>query len=413
MRLSPPLLLLTLIVAATITGARLYVTHQLKIANATPTLNSTAQQTISALELKIDQLEQEITALNSLLNSGSTLPIDPQLIAFVEKNIQLDFITPAKAVSVEQAILEESIGQRWLSAFGETGMQMRAYAFEKIGLLPPNQNFIGQLIAAEATGARGFYDTSSGEIQLLHDFDPENIHHQADLVRLLALALLDQHSPLPKITTDDAFLARASIHRGRASLLQQHFYTIQARQRGFVSEKTNQEALEIFSSLPHYVRSLTTFPNQQGTSYLSDLLQQDSKKIADTLITPPTTCRSLLPNPPTAQPEPLPDSENIQLATSLGPVAAQAFVSQILESPELPTWLNHFTFDSLVIELKGSKKKPIVTTTWLTHWQDTSSAAAFAAAAKDILEAENPAATVTHSTTTVTISFSDSDIPNQ
>lgn len=411
--MSPAAILSTLLITATIIGAKLYTSHELKSKSSPPTSTVEDRNYITALETQLEQLEKENQSLRQLATSEANTTLPAPLIEFVEEDLGLKFITPPVARTTIPDIIAEAAGQRYLAAFSETGMQMRAYTLEKLGIIPPNQNFIGQLITAETNGSRGYYDLTSSEILLASDFDPENIHHLASAARLLVIALLDQHSPLPKSVTDDAFHARAAAHRGRAAMTQTRFYTINARKIGFIAEKPNPEAIETFQALAPYVKALTTFPNTEGKTYIENLHRKDNALTLAALQTPPETTSDILagtlPQNYTT-PSQLPVSPDTQLTTRLGTITIRSYLAQILSPEEAAQLTAQHLSDNLTLVTTG-QKNVTATTSWNINWKNKRAASTFANAASELLEAHPTSATITTSGTTTTITHTETNIP--
>ncbi|SHJ60213.1 hypothetical protein SAMN02745181_2152 [Rubritalea squalenifaciens DSM 18772] len=406
--MSPNAVLTLLTFSATIVGARLYVNHELASTQPKEELTTEMRNYISTIENQVAELQKENKTLRAIAQSAEGITLPDELITFVEKDIGLTFKSPPQVFPANEDFIREAAGQRYLSAFNEAGMQMRAYAFEKLGIIPPSQQFIGQLIIAETVGSRGYYDVTAGEILLAEDFDTGSVHDQASAVRLLAIALLDQHAPLPKILTDDMFHAREAIHRGRASMLQQRFYSINARSIGFVSQRDNTEAVETFKALCGYVQALTTFPNTEGKSFAEILYQKDQAALAEALIHPPQSTKDIYLNTPPAewskaQEPPAPTAET-PLTTSLGALTVHAFLKQVMPEKQISAIIKTYSSDTLTIETSGDQGET-TTIKWSINWPDQNSAEAFLVAAKEILSAQDNGAKASLTETGVTLTF--------
>ncbi|MEO1855788.1 MAG: hypothetical protein ABGY95_00275 [Rubritalea sp.] len=378
----PYIQLFVLIFGALFLGSYLYVQHTLsRVADGEPVKSASAQEYIVELETELDQLRRDNASLRALIAADSPIDIEDGLLRFVEKDLSLSFRTPPIALMRSEDAMREAAGQLWLGAFGEVGLEIRSYAYDVLGILPPNQNFIGQIIAAETTGAIGVYDHSSAEILLTPHYDSENVHHQAGLIRLLAIALLEQHAPLPNPLTDDQFFSYLALHRGRASMLQDRFYAIQARNIGFIDSSASVEAQELFSALPPLVRFITTFPNQFGKDYLARLPNKQAIDLA--IRSTDTSCQSLLLGiPPSETPFTPQEGESIQLSTQLGALTIKGFLAQLEPSEqELITALKAYHSDTLTISTEGGKS---ASTSWTLSWKSADSAAAFHKKAKAI-----------------------------
>ncbi|MFC4992771.1 hypothetical protein [Rubritalea tangerina] len=329
----PEALLTLLGFGALIVGTKLYVERQLESQpRQDNTIHPGDSKYIAQLEEELDRLRNDNAALRNLLSAEATTEIDPALIDFVEKDVGLSFRTPPPVFKRSEDMLHEAASQLWLGTFNEVGLEMRSYAYDVLGLLPPNQNFIGQVIAAETTGAIGTYDYISGELLLAPHFDPENTHHQAGLIRLLAISLLDQYYPLSNTLTDDQFYCHIGLQRGRASLLQDRFYAIQARRNGFIDPVDNTEAREIFAALSPLPKAITTFANTHAKAYLATFPSAEAQ--LSTLKSDRASTQAIMLKRPLSTPPFTPaEGETIQLSTQLGALTLDAYLQQ-LELPD-------------------------------------------------------------------------------
>lgn len=361
--LRPPILLMLLSIGATVLGAKLYVDRALHSEQSSPSApgpDETSLDYIQALEEELDRLNADNTALRQLIENDGSIHLAPELITFVEKGLEVEFKDAPLAFTGSQDALREASGQVWLSAFSEQQLEILSYSFDVLGIIPPEQQWIGQLIAAETTGSRGVYDPSTGEIVLSEDFDEENIHHQAALTRLLAIALLDQHYPLQESPTFDHFIAHRALHHGRASILQDRFYTLQAKHIGFITERSpNTEAAELFAVLPVLVQDITTFANIYGKDYLNGIpAKADIQNALNSNIA--STRDILLKNYPfkeTLPPNKLQDGDHTeQLSTQLGALTLKSYLSQLSSAVVPPEeWLKSLRSDKLSVTTEASK----------------------------------------------------------
>ncbi len=401
----PSLQLTLLSFGALLLGSHLYVQHSLsRQTTSTSAGDSNSQAYIAELETELDQLRSDNASLRALIASDSPIELEAGLVSFVEKDLGLTFRTPPIVLSRSEDTLREAAGQLWLGAFGEIGLEIRSYAYDILGILPPNQNFIGQIIAAETTGAIGIYDHSSAEVLLAPHYDNENIHHKAGLVRLLAIALLEQHAPLPNQLTDDQFFCYLALHRGRASMLQDRFYALQARNIGFVDTPEASEALDLFNALPPLVRFITTFPNQFGKDYLARL--PDKQAIDLAIRSTATSSKSLLLASPSPKTKFTPkEGDSVQLSTQLGALTLKGFLAQLeLSEDELKSALQTYQSDSLTISTEGGKS---ATTTWVLNWTTAEAAATFHKHAQEITSALPSPPVLTLKGLNVTLSVSE------
>ena len=399
--MNPSNFLILLSFTAVLIGARLHTEHTLRHLAPDTQSSSDSQEQIKQLTLENEQLRHDNSSLKALLSAEAPVEIPAELVTFVEKDLALNFSTPPLALLANEDQLRDAAGQIWLAAFSEAGLEMRSYAFDMLGINPPNLNFMGQVIAAQTVGAIGIYDHSAGEILLATGFDPENIHHQAALVRLLALALLENAHPLALQLTDDQFHTRQSLHGGRASQIQERFYSLQARHIGFVDQVENTDAVEIFLSLAPYVRDITTFPHTFGTDFLAKLPSKEavSNALSDDSI---PTFNLLFPREIQKTSTFIKDV-NLQLDTQLGALTVRSVLSQ-LETPSTNKLVEHLLSASLTIE---TNEKQQAITRWSLEWNDKISADTFLAHAQQIASAMEKVPTITQAGNTVTLTVTD------
>jgi hypothetical protein len=397
--LSSTTLLSTLIVSASIVGAKLYTDRALHSApNKKQALgpDEITQDYIEELEEELDRLRNDNTSLRQLVEKDSPLTLPQELIDFVEKDLELTFTSPPLAFVRNQETLRDASGQTWLHAFGEQQLEMLSYSFDVLGILPTDAQWIGQVIAAETTGSRGIYDASTKEIVLAEDFDLENIHHQAAFTRLLAIALLDQHFPAEQDMSFDSFIARRALHHGRASALQDRFYTLQAKHMGFITERApNTEAAQLFAQLPIFVRDITTFPNQYGKGF--------AKKHPDSLSRSDLTTSEIFgaQNAFTSKADNAPHSA--QIHTKIGSLTLGSFLKQnSIPAAAQNLAFKHFQTDSLTILVSENNQ---VETRWNISLANTSAAGKIAQSIRDQLTESS--ITVAHDKNQLTLSFTE------
>lgn len=404
--LRPPVLLTILCFIATLLGAKLFINRALEHQLASTTLpqqDEFVQDYVGSLEEELDQLRSDNAALRSLIEKDAPLSIVPELIEFVEKDLGLAFQSPPIAFTKNQDILRDAAAQAWLQAFDEAQLEMLSYSFDVLGISPPDQQWIAQVIAAETVGSRGVYDPSTKEIILAEGFDSENIHHQAALVRLLVINLLDQHFPLSEHPSFDHFLARRAIHWGRASMLQDRFYTLQAKHIGFISEpQSNKQAVELFAKLPTLVRDITTFPNFHGKTYLAKL-KQDSQKLT-AIKSPVITTQDILTfQPARSRPTSALSGHKVQFSTQLGAFLLKCFLrNSSIEAEQ--TLLNSFQNDALTIITNDDQ---YAVTQWSCTFADSGQTDQLIQAAENLQVNQSAHFEINHSPKTFTLTFSE------
>lgn len=372
----PQTLLSLLCVGAVIVGSQLYLKkHVARAANSASSQHPDTQLYIAQLEKENTTLHNNNKALKRLLENDDAVQLDPALITFVEKNLHLSFASPPVVSQHATETLQESAAQLWFAAFGETGIQMRTYVFGFLGIVPYGQNFIHQCITAETLGAIGVYDYGSKEITLSESFDSENVHHQASVIRLLGIALLEQHYPLPKKLTDDQLYSHIGITRARASKAQDKFYTLQARHNGFIAEALLEpETIKTYNQSHPYVKEIIEFGNTYAKDFLAHF--KTPKAIANiftdqTLSTYDIYTQKIQQTPAFTE---LTD-DNTQLSTQLGFITVRGFLRQIKDQDLFNTTIQkiqpHYLSDHLSIHITDEQ---IILAQW--HIQFATNAAA-------------------------------------
>lgn len=407
----PTTFLTALSFAAALVGARMHTAHTLRQFqaehNSAP--RSSSNEEIKSLILENEQLQRDIASLRALLTADAPIEVPAELISFVESELGLSFPTPPLVLLGNEDQLHNAAGQIWLAAFSEVGLEMRSYAFERLGIVPVNQNFMGQITAAQAVGATGVFDHSASEILLKSDFDIGNVHHQAALVRLLAIALLDNTYPLAQEIDDDHFHARQALHGGRASQLQERFYALQARHTGFVAQKENTEALELFHALPAYVRDITTFPNLTGKAFLAT---RATKAVATaTLGDTKLNTRALIEQRPDMGIAYLPPTtlDSItQLQTQLGLLTVRSYLAPLKLENAKPLLASYLS-DSLSIKIENDS--PVIR--WEVRWDTPQNASLFHSAVTQLADALESPPTITLEAEKVVFTVTDNNILNE
>lgn len=217
------------------------------------------------LEERIAMLEKENASLRSLAQGGGEVAVPAEMIALVEKDYGLTFLSSP----VFHRIAAEELGHRIEAAlesrFGPQGVDDRQEAWRLMGLLDEGDKLLEQLVAIKSVGAAGWFDEVSGEAWVTDRFDPQNIPDQAAMLRLLARILLNQNfPPPPAYPGDDAARAREALHGGAASGAETRYYAASARGIGFLPMNDNGPAARLLLSLPAFVQGITQFPAVEG-----------------------------------------------------------------------------------------------------------------------------------------------------
>ena len=410
MRIPPSTLLAILIALASVAGAVLHSQKQQKL-----TSNSPEQiQKIAELEQQINIPKGENETLKKLQVNGSEITLPLAHYKFAEQNLGLTFPQHVKARRVDHNSLAEAVRYRYTQQFQIEGMELRHYAFETLGLLPPNQDLLGQLAIAETAGAVAIYDSSANEILLSPEFDEENLLHTTSIVKHLAIAILEQNFPLTPeqkaSLTDDTYHARQAFIRGRASSIAQRYRNITSFQGGHTKQfKSNLEAQEIFNSLPTLIQGITTFPTVHGKTYIEDIILEHDSVFPEIYVHMPQSTSTIFAKtmPSTqATPKRQPLTDKQYLNTQLGQLFAMLYLKQLGNEQLGPNTLLHqkLTSDNLTIT---QQERHTYNISWKTQWKNPADAQAFHHLATQLSAIPERKPTVTISENQVIITFID------
>jgi hypothetical protein len=310
---------------------------------------------------------------------------------------------------VDDERLSKTVRYRYTQQFGIEGMEMREYAFAKLGIMPPNQNLTYQLAIAETSGAVAVYDSSSDEILLSPEFDEENLLHTTSIIKHLSIALLELNFPLNdemKLNlTDDAYHAREGLIRGKASSIAQRYRNITALQGGHVKQfKPNLEAQETFNSLPILIRGLTTFPAIHGKTYIENIMLQNDSVFPELYRQMPRSTATIFSKkmPLTDLPakrKPLIKDQNLN--TELGQLFIMLYLKQL--DNEHTDLFKKLTSDQFTI----TQQQREYTIAWKTQWANEADAQLFHQLATEISSIPEQKPTVSISGKQVTIQIID------
>jgi len=405
MKIPPSTLLASLIAFASVAGALMYSNKM----GANLSNNPEQIEKIVRLQNQIDILKGENETLKKLQVNGAEITLPISHYKFVEKNLGLTFPKHVAARRVDDESLAKSVSYRYTQQFGIEGMEMRKYAFEKLGIMPPNQHLINQLAIAETSGAVAIYDSSANEILLSTVFDEENLLHSTSIIKHLSIALLELNFPLSEKNkanlTDDSYHAREGFIKGRASSIAQRYRNITALKGGHAKQfKPNLEAQETFNSLPLLIRGLTTFPTIHGKTYIEDIMLQNDTVFPELYQNIPRSTSTIfakimpLKDPLAAT---KPRAENQHLDTELGQLFIMLYLKQL--GDQQADQFKKLTSDHLTI----TQKQRAFTITWDTQWDSEVDAQTFHTLATELSSVPEQKPTVSISGKQVTIQIID------
>ena len=246
---------------------------------------------------QVAMLERENASLRSLAQGGGEVAVPEELIAKIERDFGLTFLS----TPVFHRIAGEELGHRIEAAmesrFGPQGVEDRQEAYRWIGWLREEDAFLVQMVAVKSVGALGWFDEVTGEAWVTDRFNLKNIPDQAAMARLLGRILLNQHFPPPSAYPgDDAARAREALHAGAASGAEARFYAASARGIGFVPMNDNSAAARLLLTLSEFVQGVSLFPAVEGKGLADTLFVKGTGEFAERMRKPPqNTLEIVLP----------------------------------------------------------------------------------------------------------------------
>ena len=337
-----------------------------------------------------EMLKRENASLRSLAQGGGELPVPREAIDRAEKEFGLNFLSIPVLHRIAAEELRDRVAASIESRFGPAGIDDRLDAYRLIGWLGPSDDLLAQLTVVRAVGARGWFDDVTGEAWVTDRHDPESIPDQSALVRLLARILLHQHfPPPPAYPGDDAARAREALHQGAASGSEARFYALSARSIGFIPMDANNEAEQIFNSLPSFIQGLTTFPVVEGKGLADTLHVQGNEVFHKAFRNPPQTTRAiLLPAAGPAAPAPLEmpaTPEEPYLTESAGQLGLRLWLEPLGDAGAALEISSCWKNDRYLLVPDGEASTAVI---WDVQFDSTEAADQFQAAALDYVAAK-------------------------
>ncbi len=297
-----------------------------------PSNDEAADERLRMAEDELAMLTKENESLRSLAQGGGEVAVPPEMIAQVEKDYGLKFISNP----VFHRIAGEELGYRIEAAMesrlGPQGMDDRAEAYKRIGWLRPADDLLDQLVAVKSVGARGWFDEQTGEAWVTDAFEMKNVPDQAAMLRLLVRLLLNQHFPdAPAYPGDDEARAREALHAGAASGAEARFYAANAREIGFLPMNDNGAASRLLLVLPDFIQGLTVFPGLEGRNLADTYYVRGVEELHGLFRNPPrSTYRVVLPGEeePAEKPDFPEISDEVYLKESAGYLGLRLWISE-------------------------------------------------------------------------------------
>jgi len=220
--------------------------------------------------------------------------IPPSLITFTEEFVGLSFAKEPSPLLGDHELILDAASQKWSEIDFDYFVKVH-YALEAIGVVHPQLNLGHQLITADTLGSRGAYDHGAKQIILSEDIDFESIPDQAEVIKLLTIALIHQSKPTSKIKTLQEYLTRRSVEIGAASLATERFYAISSRHfEGTGRHKLTEEEQIAFDHLSLLAKHLTLFPVREGYEYMKNLERESNATMLSGSIPSPKSTYSIL-----------------------------------------------------------------------------------------------------------------------
>lgn len=243
---------------------------------------------VVALQQQVDQLVRENQTLRSLAQGGGDFSVPPELVARVESQLGMSFISTPIVHRLAGEELRDRVKASLEARYGEGALDDRQIAYQLIGWLGPEDHLVGQLAALRSVGARAWFDEVSGEGWVTDRFHISNVPDQAALLRILARILLEQHFPMQKgDLRDEAVRARDALHAGVAAGVEAKFFQDNARAIGFMSMKEDSEASQLLLSLPPFIQGISSFLGIEGKTFADQLLLKSREALISALRQPP------------------------------------------------------------------------------------------------------------------------------
>ena len=333
-------------------------------------------------------LERENASLRSLAQGGGEVAVPPELIAIIEKDYGLTFLSSP----VFHRIAGEELGYRIEAAmesrFGPQGVDDRQEAYRWIGWLGDGDVLLDQMVAVKSVGALGWFDEVTGEAWVTDRFDLKNIPDQATMTRLLVRILLNQHFPPPSAYPgDDAARTREALHAGAASGAEVRFYAASARGIGFMPMNDNSASARLLLTLPDFIQGVSLFPAVEGKGLADTLFVKGAEEFADTLRDPPqNTLEIVLPGEAGRGGEvALPElSDEVYLRESAGYLGLRLWLSLTDDLGMAEEVSRSWVKDGYALFADGEMSSGVV---WDVTFENMSAADTFANVAKDLAEA--------------------------
>jgi len=332
----------------------------------------------SELTREIDRLGDELAQVRSMLSSGP-YPVPDTLISWIEEEHDMVFLKAPDVRLAPPADLREAALKNLQLIHGEKGLEQEGLAWELLGILPPNQRLLNQLLFVNSSGVKGIFDYTDERILLAEDFDPVSVPDRSVLVRLLGQQLSYQNHPQKKWSGRDHWQAWEALHVGAAAALQARFLkrNAVANEAAWTNPEPQREAL--LNDLSPALQGFCNFPFLEGADYTRFFYLDSRKAFTEMFRSPPGHTRQILhPNHP-AVPEavlpPFPETGEATYTNNLGQLGLRLWLEPFLGNDEADRFSSQWAGDAY--EIRQQDRSRILT--W--HLQTTTAGAAKSLAA--------------------------------
>ena len=368
--MNPGTLLASLIALATLAGAVLHSRHASDAGSV--------DQRLLAMERELEVLKAENNTLKSMQQMTGEITLPLEFYTFVEKNLGMEFFPHLKAIKVDHDKLLEAAEYRWIHQFKQAEIENRQYVFELLHIIPANsKSYVQSLSELEtdaASGRIGVYDLHAKELLLSTNFKIDDIAHQIELIRLLTIALLETHYPADENLTDDAFITRDAIIRGRAEMLAHRYRSI------YDKEAKTKAAITIPKGTGALAKTLTLFTTIQGRNYIEKLLTTKKEVFPELYQFIPRQSAYIYLNVPFIKKKPKPittpkkSGQRVLITSELGQIFTRVLISNL--SDKHPNLHLELAYDSLsFVQDLDQLESP--TLEWKITWTSENSAKDF------------------------------------
>ena len=228
-----------------------------------------------------------------------------RVAAVVESVRGLEFEEVPEATIVAPAELAERIAQE-LQAYTPEDAAEDERILVALGVLTPDDDLRALIIRGYSEQVAGYYDPESRELVVGVEDPSARLGRIEELVLAHELehALADEVLGLPELDEasegeEDAVLARQALTEGDATLTMQHYVEVGfsvVDQLLLPTELAGlTEQLAGFTELPHYVQRSFTFPYEEGSVFVSELVTRGGwTAVNDAYSAPPATTAEIL-----------------------------------------------------------------------------------------------------------------------